>query len=103
MTYLTVDTLEGGGPLAPGLGVGRVGGEVDGEGLHPREDGVHLVPDLDPPLRGLQVSLTLRCRHQKLVYTSSKNRRQETFINDVCNGECSCNTKVGKCPNFRWR
>ena len=62
MTYLTVDTLEGGGPLAPGLGVGRVGGEVDGEGLHPREDGVHLVPDLDPPLRGLQVSLTLRCR-----------------------------------------
>ena len=62
MTYLTVDTLEGGGPLAPGLGVRRVGGEVDGEGLHPREDGVHLVPDLDPPLRGLQVSLTLRCR-----------------------------------------
>ena len=64
MTYLTVDTLEGGGPLAPGLGVGRVGGEVDGEGLHPREDGVHLVPDLDPPLRGLQVSLALRCRYQ---------------------------------------
>ena len=62
MTYLTVDTLEGGGPLAPGLGVRRVGGEVDGEGLHPREDGVHLVPDFDPPLRGLQVSLTLRCR-----------------------------------------
>ena len=70
MTYLTVDTLEGGGPLAPGLGVGRVGGEVDGEGLHPREDGVHLVPDLDPPLRGLQVSLTLRCRSQKLVHSS---------------------------------
>ena len=76
MTYLTVDTLEGGGPLAPGLGVGRVGGEVDGEGLHPREDGVHLVPDFDPPLRGLQVSLTLRCRYQKLVHTVEKWRMQ---------------------------